>query len=177
MKTYTATCRRSGAWWAISVPELKGLHTQARRLSEAEAMVRDALALFLDVAPDSFAVTLHPEVPEARCELAEALDARQAAREADQKSTTATAAAVQRLAALGITGRDAAQLLGLSPQRVSQIASSSPAIRKTTQPSTALRIERHRRKAAANREQAARRAQERKAAKAPSDSTAARSGT
>lgn len=121
VKTYTAVCRRSGSWWAISVPELKGLHTQARRLSDAEAMVRDALALFLDVAPGSFAVALHPEVPEAQGELAEALHARQVAQEADQKAAAATRAAIKRLAGIGITGRDAARLLGLSPQRVSQL--------------------------------------------------------
>ena len=52
MTTYTAVARRAGDWWAISVPELKGVHTQARRLSRVEAMARDAIALMLDVPPD-----------------------------------------------------------------------------------------------------------------------------
>jgi predicted RNase H-like HicB family nuclease len=63
--TYTAICRRSGAWWAISVPDLKGLHTQVRRLADAEATARDAMALLLDVDRGSFAVVISPEVPEA----------------------------------------------------------------------------------------------------------------
>ncbi|WP_432979200.1 type II toxin-antitoxin system HicB family antitoxin [Dactylosporangium sp. CA-233914] len=58
MNDYTAVCRRSGAWWAISVPELKGVHTQARHLDDAEATARDAIGLFLDVDPRSFTVTL-----------------------------------------------------------------------------------------------------------------------
>ena len=62
-KTYTARCQRSGDWWAISVPELRGVHTQARRLDKAEAMVRDAIALFLDVPSDSFEVRLEPVLP------------------------------------------------------------------------------------------------------------------
>src|SRR6266567_4781944 len=62
-KTYTARCQRSGDWWAISVPELRGVHTQARRLEKAEAMVRDAIALFLDVASDSFDVRIEPVLP------------------------------------------------------------------------------------------------------------------
>lgn len=62
-KTYTARCQRSGDWWAISVPELRGVHTQARRLEKAEAMVRDAIALFLDVPSDSFDVRIEPVLP------------------------------------------------------------------------------------------------------------------
>lgn len=62
MRTYTAVCRRSGDWWAISVDELKGVHSQARRARQVDAMARDAIALFLDVAPDSFNVTVRPEV-------------------------------------------------------------------------------------------------------------------
>ena len=59
-KTYTARCQRSGDWWAISVTELRGVHTQARRLEKAEAMVREAIALFLDVPSDSFDVRIEP---------------------------------------------------------------------------------------------------------------------
>jgi len=46
LKTYTARCERVGDWWAISVPELKGVNTQARRLEKVDAMVRDTIALF-----------------------------------------------------------------------------------------------------------------------------------
>jgi hypothetical protein len=48
--------RRSGRWWAISVPELKGVHTQARRLDQAEAMAREAIALMLDADPAAIRV-------------------------------------------------------------------------------------------------------------------------
>lgn len=56
MTTYTAVCRRSGRWWAISVPELKGVHTQARRLDQAEAMAGEAVALMLDADPAAIGV-------------------------------------------------------------------------------------------------------------------------
>ena len=62
-KTRTARFQRSGDWWAISVPQLRGVHTQARRLQKAEAMVRDAIALFLDVPSDSFDVRIEPLLP------------------------------------------------------------------------------------------------------------------
>lgn len=60
MTSYTAICRRSGSWWAVSVPDLKGVHTQARRLNQAAAMTREAIALMLDVDPASIEVTVRP---------------------------------------------------------------------------------------------------------------------
>lgn len=57
--SYTARCVRSGKWWAIEVPEVRGAHSQARRLDQVEAQARDAVALLLDVPPDSFDMDVH----------------------------------------------------------------------------------------------------------------------
>jgi predicted RNase H-like HicB family nuclease len=122
--TYTAVCRRAGDWWAISVPEIKGVHTQARRLDQVEAMARDAIALFLDVTPDSFAMEVRPEVP---AEAVEAVAARKAAREAETWADKLTRAAATALLAKGYTVRDAGALLNISPQRVSQLTAGSSA--------------------------------------------------
>lgn len=123
MSTYTAVCRRSGNWWAISVRELKGVHTQARRLDQVADMARDAIALMLDVDPSGVEVTVEPEVP---APVADALAARRAAREAEHAAEQATASAVKQLLDEGYTIRDAGRLLGLSPQRISQIAPRAP---------------------------------------------------
>jgi|SRR5215470_5236342 len=120
--TYTAVCRRAGNWWAISVPEIKGVHTQARRLDQVEAMVRDAIALFLDVAPDTLAIEVRPEVP---AEATEAVAARKAAREAETWADKLTRSAAAALLAKGYTVRDAGALLDISPQRVSQLTAGS----------------------------------------------------
>lgn len=117
--TYTAVCRRSGRWWAISVPELKGVHTQARRLDQAGAMAREAIALMLDADPAAIRVEVLPEVPST---VSRALEARRAARQAEEDAEHATAAAARKLLEDGYTVRDAGTLLHLSPQRVSQIA-------------------------------------------------------
>lgn len=119
---YTAVCRRAGDWWAISVPEIKGVHTQARRLDQVEAMVRDAIALFFDVKPDSFDIEIKPEVP---TEATEATAARKAAREAETWADKLTRAAAAALLAKGYTVRDAGALLEISPQRVSQLTADS----------------------------------------------------
>lgn len=60
---YTATCMRSGNWWAITVPEITGAFSQAGRLDQVEGMAREAIALLLDVDPRSFAIEVRPEMP------------------------------------------------------------------------------------------------------------------
>jgi predicted RNase H-like HicB family nuclease len=119
VRSYSVTCRRVGGWWAISVPELKGVHSQARRLDQVPAMAREAIALMLDVHPSTVEVLVEPEQPAV---VTSALLARQAAREADERADQATASAIRALLDDGYTVRDVGALLGLSPQRVSQIA-------------------------------------------------------
>ena len=66
MMKVTAQVQRSGDWWAISVPEIPGVFTQARRLSQVPDMVRDAVRLMqaddtLDVEVE---VVAHTEIDE-----------------------------------------------------------------------------------------------------------------
>ncbi len=42
---------RSGEWWAIAVPSLRGVFSQARQIDEVPAAAREAIALMLDVDP------------------------------------------------------------------------------------------------------------------------------
>jgi predicted RNase H-like HicB family nuclease len=117
--SYTVTCRRVGGWWAISVTELKGVHSQTHRLDQVEAMAREAIALMLDVAPDSFDIDVVPQVP---APVTRAVKARASAQAAEQAAEAATQQAVQTLLGNGYTVRDVGALLGLSPQRISQIS-------------------------------------------------------
>lgn len=57
--TYTVRTERSDGWWAIIMPQLRGVHSQARRLDLVPAAARDAIAAMLDVEPDSFDVKHH----------------------------------------------------------------------------------------------------------------------
>ncbi|WP_434740954.1 hypothetical protein [Micromonospora sp. SH-82] len=118
MASYTANCVRTGDWWAITVPELKGLFSQARRLDQVEHMAREAISLMLDVSPHSFAVVVRPEVPQ---EVTQAREARQTLRQAERSAEETTREAVEALVRDGYTVRDVGELLGISPQRVSQI--------------------------------------------------------
>ena len=122
-KTYTARCERAGDWWAISVPELRGVHTQARRLEKVDETVRDAIALFLDVRPDSFEIRIEPVLPrELQKKVGRVRKVRDEAevlrRQAATVSAEVAADLVQRA---HLTVRDAGRVLGVSHQRVAQL--------------------------------------------------------
>ena len=42
---------QSGEWWAITVPSLRGVFSQARHLDEVPTAARDAIAMMLDANP------------------------------------------------------------------------------------------------------------------------------
>ena len=60
MKTYMVRAERCEGWWALEVPEVPGLFSQARRLDRAEGAVQDALATMLDLDPESFQLEVVP---------------------------------------------------------------------------------------------------------------------
>src|SRR6478735_5217354 len=116
---YTATAIRDGRWWAVSVPALRGVHTQGRDLGDAQKMAREAAALWLGIDESEVEIELHVEgADDALDEVAAAREAKEQAAAVEQ-ATLANAAA--KLVSLGMSQRDAARLLGLSHQRVSQL--------------------------------------------------------
>lgn len=120
--TYTARARRSGAWWAIDIPELPGVYSQARRLDRVEPMARDAIALFLDVDPATLDIRVETNLPS---DLRRDVDAVGRLRaEADRlqaESSGAMRRLTHELLGRGLSVRDAAVILGISHQRVSQL--------------------------------------------------------
>jgi predicted RNase H-like HicB family nuclease len=118
--TFTALCERAGRWWTIQIPQLAGLSAQARSLDQVEIMARQVIARHLGVPPESIAVDVIPNAPQ---EVTQALQARHAARQAVEAAALATGAALEALAAEGVTFHDAATLLGLTPAEVEVFAS------------------------------------------------------
>jgi len=97
--------------------------TQSRSLSDAEAMVRDYISLDLDVPSESFEVEIIPEIGGGLDE--EVTRVRREIREAEQAQIRAAERSrqvVRQLKEQGLSGKDAATVLGISPQRVSQLA-------------------------------------------------------
>ena len=123
---YRVEVVRSGNWWAISVPALRGVFSQAKRLDRVEKTAREAIAMMLDVDESEVGPIEVDVTPPAGT--AELLD--EARRSASIASDAAAAAARARLEAAqllsraGLPTRDIGELLGVSHQRVSQILSS-----------------------------------------------------
>lgn len=121
----TAKAVRSGGWWAVEVPEVAGgIHTQARRLEQVPGVAADAVADVLEIDAESVEVSVNAELHEAA---RHAVDhARTAAMAAARMQSEASAAMREAVATLrddeALTTRDAATLLGVTHQRVAQLA-------------------------------------------------------
>ena len=117
--TFTALCERAGRWWTIQIPQLAGLSAQARSLDQVEMMARQVIARHLGLSPESITVDVIPDAPQP---VGHALQARHAARLAVEAAALATRAALEALAAEGVTFHDAATLLGLTPAEIEVFA-------------------------------------------------------
>lgn len=127
-ETFTAVCERDGesGWWVVTVAELPGIVTQGRNLVDARAMARDAIAIWNERSEDTFDVAVEARLaPGADQTRSRALEARKEAERAQQEAARATREAVRTLIEdQGLTIRDVSQLLGVSYQRVAQLAPS-----------------------------------------------------
>jgi predicted RNase H-like HicB family nuclease len=121
-KNYVAVYERDpeGDAWLVHIKGIEGCQTYGRSLRQAEDRILEALALWLDREPDRLTIT--PEWPEDLVEIAsEVSQARDTAAATAQHAGVTTAKAAKRLARMGLSRRDAADVLGISHQRVQQL--------------------------------------------------------
>lgn len=122
---YDVHVTRDGRWWMVEVPSLD-LLTQARRVDEIGEQARSLIAVSLDVPQsevevhiasvavgDIDALAIAEHVKQLRAEAAEA----------EKRAQEAAREAVAELVRDEAPVRDIGALLGLSHQRVSQLAS------------------------------------------------------
>ena len=121
---FNASAVHFRGWWAITVHGVLDttIHTQAKRIDRIEYMARDAIALGLDAPPDSFDLTVTFEIdPQLQALIDEAKAASRTAQAAQIQATHKTKSAVELLHEQGFSTRDTGALIGLSPQRISQL--------------------------------------------------------
>jgi predicted RNase H-like HicB family nuclease len=121
-KTYVAVYERDPEddAWNVRIEGLEGCQTYGRSLHQARLRVREALALWLDRDPE--ALLVHDVLPSSLTDVADQVaKARSDAERAGTRAQQETKQAVHQLAALGLSRRDAAEILGLSHQRVQQL--------------------------------------------------------
>lgn len=128
-RNFKAMAHRSDGRWALEVTGddlLFPAYTQARRLDQAEGMVRDLLALHFGTTGDAVG---HIEVvPVLDATLAEEVSQTRHAREQVERlradASAQTRRTAQHLREQGMAQRDISALLGISHQAVSQLLAS-----------------------------------------------------
>lgn len=124
MRTYRVHVKR----WELHIDGV-GV-TQTRRLTEAEDMSRDYIAMALDIGVDTFAVNIQGIEVDADVDALadEAEQAQREAEQAQQKAVRKAGCTVAKLQERGLSNREIARYLRISPQRVSQISRRQAAI-------------------------------------------------
>ncbi len=124
--TYRVIITRDDGHWLADVPSLHGAHTYARSLAALDQAVREVVVLAADLPDEAMpGLVLEFEYHTGDTSLdATTREVRQLRRQADEIAAAATARtseAAAELVARGMSVRDVAALLGISPQRVSQL--------------------------------------------------------
>ena len=124
MTEYMVRAKRWEHGWELHIDDV-GV-TQAHTLSEAEEMARSYIAIMTDANPATIAVTIVPHISK---DIDKAVqDARQAvtyAKRVQREAAGQMRRATRRLHSCGLSGREIARLLEVSPQRVSQLLAGS----------------------------------------------------
>jgi predicted RNase H-like HicB family nuclease len=125
VKTYHVTYERDeSGWWVASVRGLRGCHTQGRTVDEARRRIVEAMELFVDKTRSAKIVDDVKLPASAKKAIRTYATLRKKAEEQDRRAALAARRAVRVLRGgrLKMSARDAARVLGLSHQRVHQLA-------------------------------------------------------
>ena len=131
VKTYTVLAEHDEAgWWAVRIPELPGVLTQARRLDQVEEFAREAIDLAISVghaAKGKYSVQVYAHVPGLDDDLAGVRAVRADAERVQAEAAERTRVIARRLADRGLTVRDIGEALGVSYQRAAQLVGKASA--------------------------------------------------
>lgn len=123
---YEVVVTREDDVWLADIPSLAGAHTYSRTLSALDRAVREVVVLAAD-RPDEDMPSLRLDYhyrtgePDIDDNAAEVRTLRARADELAATATLRTGEAAEVLVARGLSVRDVAAVLGISPQRVSQL--------------------------------------------------------
>lgn len=123
-KRFKVTVRRDPddqTAWLVNVAGTPGAHTFGRSLAEAKRHGIEVVALWFEIEPEAFDIHWDIKLGELARPVKQARDAMAHAEEDRRRRDDA----VRALTDAGVSYRDIAELLGLSHQRVAQIACAS----------------------------------------------------
>jgi hypothetical protein len=120
VSTYNAVAHREGKWWVVEVDGVGS--TQGRTAAEAQEMAEDLVTAMTEFRRGDFVVDVVYRLPgQLQVMVEEVRDMQHKAEEAQRTASAASRLLVKRVLAAGLSKRDAARVLGLSPQRISQL--------------------------------------------------------
>lgn len=125
VKTYTVRAEKRGEWWLLTSADAPGAVSQVRSLGQAEEHAREAISFVTGVPESEVEVAVVPALPDrlgkkVRLVKQSVKEMEKAQRITAQRSREAVA----DLVAAGYKGREVAAVLGVTPQRVSQLLKS-----------------------------------------------------
>lgn len=121
MSAWQALAERDDRWWVVRV-EGVGV-TQGRTVREARAMAKDLVRIMADEKDPVVDVVFRVGDIDATAEAARVQRLLADAKQAQDVAGREQRDVVRRLLRSGLTGSDVAAVLGVSPQRVSQLVS------------------------------------------------------
>ena len=121
-----ARAQRGERWW-VAFFDIDGHQcgTQAKRIDQLEAMILDAAATMTERPASDFTVSITVAEPKYTEAVAEYKMRAAAAAKAERAAAQASREAISTMRRDGLPMRDIATMMGISPQRVSQLARSS----------------------------------------------------
>jgi hypothetical protein len=124
VKTYYAEVSRDGKFWLIRIPELER-STQAVRYRDVRAVAGELVEIMTGLGAGQFTLHVDVQLPEdVQHHLARAEVLRDEAARKNAEAAAESRAAVRELIDQGLSQRETGEVLGLSFQRVNQLANS-----------------------------------------------------
>lgn len=121
MKRVEVVYEKEDGLWFVSVPAVRGCHTQAKSVAQARERIREALGLFIDNAKSVELEDRFRLPAEIRKAVTRFMAAKAKAEAEQMKARDAARESAAALKKQSFTMRDAGEVLGLSHQRVQQL--------------------------------------------------------
>lgn len=117
-----AVCERHNDGWLVAVPQLGGYKTSAKRLDKATEAIKALAEKETGESKCDIVVKVEAVMPGIICDLESAQEKMIAAQRMQEEASAEIRDVVARMRDEGLTMRDIAVLLGVTPQRVAQLA-------------------------------------------------------
>ena len=121
----TGECERKAGAWRVRVPQLDNLLISTKRLDSATEQIKDLVHEYQGIDRCEVIVKVETSMPGIMCDLELAQEKMREANRLQDEASKEIREVVSRLRAEGLSMRDIGVLLGISPQRVAQLADTA----------------------------------------------------